>query len=171
MLALTLMLISSIIIAAFYIIHIKRRLARDITEREQTELREQSRNRVLEMLAQGAPLGIVLEAIVRGVEQQHPTMLCSILLLDIGGKHLLTGAAPSLPDFYNTAINGIEIGIGVGSCGTAAFTGQRVIVEDVQTHPYWSSYKELARRGEAGLVLVGTDSFRFRQGARHICHL
>ena len=150
MLVLISLLSGSIIIAVFYFLHIKRRLARDIIEREQSELREQTRNRVLEMMVQGAPLDTVLEAIVRGVEQQHPTMLCSILLLDIEGKHLLTGAAPSLPDFYNTAMNGIEIGIGVGSSGTAAFTGQRVIVEDVQTHPYWSSYKELARRAKLG---------------------
>jgi diguanylate cyclase (GGDEF)-like protein len=54
-----------------------------------------------------------------------------------------------LPDFYNKAIHGIEIGAGVGSCGTAAFTGERVVVEDIQTHPYWAPYKVLAAK--AGL--------------------
>jgi len=72
--------------------------------------------------------------------------ICSILLLDEEGKHLLQGAAPSLPDFYNQVVHGLAIGDGVGSCGTAAFTKQRVIVEDVLTHPYWSAWPELMQR-------------------------
>jgi diguanylate cyclase (GGDEF)-like protein/PAS domain S-box-containing protein len=143
-----LLLIGSTVLA-FYTIRIKRRLARNISRRKQSEQREQTRNHVLELLAHGAPLSTILEAIVRGVEQEQPSLLCSILLLDNKDKHLITGAAPSLPDFYNAAINGIEIGIGVGSCGTAAFTGQRVIVEDIHTHPYWASYQEIT--AQAGL--------------------
>jgi hypothetical protein len=38
--------------------------------------------------------------------------------------------------FFNEAIHDIEIGMGVGSCGTAAFMNERVIVDDIQTHPY-----------------------------------
>ena len=146
MLVFSLLLVAGIVAAVLYIIVIKRRLARDAAEREQSEQREHTRNHVLELLAHGAPLTAILEAIVRGVEQEQPDMLCSIMLLDSEGKHLFTGAAPSLPDFYNAAIDGIEIGMGVGSCGTAAFTGQRVIVDDIQSHPYWASYKELAGR-------------------------
>jgi GAF domain-containing protein len=77
-------------------------------------------------------------------------MVCSILLLDDEGKYFVEGVAPSLPDFYNEAIKGVEIGIGVGSCGTAAFTGKPVIVEDIATHPYWTPYKELAARAGLG---------------------
>ncbi|MEH6357656.1 MAG: EAL domain-containing protein [Pseudomonadales bacterium] len=122
----------------------------DITERKLAELREKSRAHVLELLTSDELLPVILEAIVRGVEQENPAMLCSILLLDDAGKHLLSGAAPSLPDFYNTAINGVEIGMGVGSCGTAAFTNERVIVDDIQIHPYWTSYKELANKAALG---------------------
>lgn len=150
MMALALLLTGGITITIFYIIRINRRLARDITERKQSEQREQTRNRVLQLLADGAPLATILDAIVRGVEQEYPAMLCSILLIDNEGKRLLTGAAPSLPDFYNDAINGIEIGIGAGSCGTAVFTGQRVIVEDIETHPYWASYKNLTSKAGLG---------------------
>jgi diguanylate cyclase (GGDEF)-like protein/PAS domain S-box-containing protein len=144
--AILVLLLGGIVGAAIYIIRINRRLARDASARKHSEQREQSRNHVLELLAHGAPLATILEAIVRGVEQENPAMLCSISLLDSAGKHLLTGAAPSLPGFFNAALNGIEIGIGAGSCGTAAFTGQRVIVEDIQAHPYWAPYQELARQ-------------------------
>ncbi|MGB9094566.1 MAG: diguanylate cyclase, partial [Gallionella sp.] len=143
-LALFLLLAGGIAAAALWIVLIRRRQARDAADRDQSERREHNRNHVLELLAHGAPLPAVLEAIVRGVEQEHPDMLCSIMLIGNEGKRLYTGAAPSLPASYNDAIDGIEIGIGAGSCGTAAFTGQRVIVEDVLTHPYWASYRELA---------------------------
>jgi diguanylate cyclase (GGDEF)-like protein/PAS domain S-box-containing protein len=72
--------------------------------------------------------------------------------------HLLNGAAPSLPDFYNDAIDGFGIGIGAGSFGTAAFTGQRVVVEDIHTHPYWAPYRELTSR--AGLGACWSEPIR-----------
>jgi diguanylate cyclase (GGDEF)-like protein/PAS domain S-box-containing protein len=117
---------------------------------------------MLQLLAHGAPLPHILDAIVRGVEQEYPSMLCSILLLDNDGKRLLTGAAPSLPDFYNDAVNGFEIGIGVGSFGTAAFTGQRVIVEDIQAHPYWEPYGNLTSK--AGLGACWSEPIRSASG-------
>jgi diguanylate cyclase (GGDEF)-like protein/PAS domain S-box-containing protein len=125
-------------------------LWRDITGRKQAERFEQFRSRVLELLAGDRPLPVILEAIVRGVEQLDSAMLCTILLLDKDEKHLKTGAAPSLPDFYNRAIETVEIGIGVGSCGTAAYTGERVIVDDIATHPYWAPFKELAAQARLG---------------------
>jgi diguanylate cyclase (GGDEF)-like protein/PAS domain S-box-containing protein len=146
----SLLLFGGITILVVYILSIKRRLARDIVDRKHSEQREQTRNHVLELLARGAPLVTILEAIVLGVEQEKPDMLCSIMLLDIEGEHLVTGAAPSLPDFYIDALNWMEIGIGFGSFGTAAFTGQRVIVEDIHHHPYWSDYREVASKAELG---------------------
>jgi len=122
----------------------------DITERKQVGRYEQFRSHTLEMLAGGEPLLAILDAIVRGMEQLNPAMFCSISLLDSEGRHLAIGSAPSLPDFYNAAIDGIEIGMGVVSCGTAAFTGKRVIVHDIATHPYWASHKELAASAELG---------------------
>ena len=122
----------------------------DITERKRAEKLEQFRNHTLEILSSSTSLPAILESIVRGVEQLNPEMLCSILLLDSQGKHLIDGVAPSLPDFFVAATNGLEIGMGVGSCGTAAFTGERVIVEDIQTHPYWAPAKEIAAK--AGLA-------------------
>ena len=125
-------------------------VAHDITERKQVEQYEQFRTRSLELLSSSASLTEMLEGIVQGVEQLNPEMLCSVLLLDEQGKHLLKGAAPSLPDFYNAAIDGMAIGLGVGSCGTAAFTAERVIVEDISTHPYWAKAKNLAARAGLG---------------------
>jgi diguanylate cyclase (GGDEF)-like protein/PAS domain S-box-containing protein len=119
-------------------------IARDISTHINSERYAQFYGSILELLAVNRPLLNILEAIVLGVEQLHPALLCSILLLDSDGKHLLKGSAPSLPDFYNAAINGLKIGVGVVSCGEAAFTANRVIVDDIASHPNWASYKELA---------------------------
>jgi diguanylate cyclase (GGDEF)-like protein/PAS domain S-box-containing protein len=121
----------------------------DITERWLSEQRMQAHDAMLEMVAKGADLSDILNAIVRQVETEDKTALCSVLLLDAQGKHLLTGAAPSLPALYNQAIHGLEIGVGVGSCGTAAALGQRVVVKDIQTHEHWKAFAKLAK--EAGL--------------------
>jgi len=121
----------------------------DVTGLIRSELLEKYRNSVLQMLVEGAALERILEAIVLGIESISPESLCSILLLDSRDGMLQLGAAPSLPDFYNKAIDGLQIGDGVGSCGTAAYRGERVIVEDIQTHPYWVPFRQIAQ--EAGL--------------------
>ncbi len=124
-------------------------VVRDMSERVRTAGREQKHRDILEQLAKGQSLTAMLETVVAFVERESADSICSILLLDETGRHLLLGSAPRLPDFYNQAIHGIEIGPTVGSCGTAAFTGRTVIVEDIETHPLWAPYRELARR--AGL--------------------
>ncbi|MEI8340977.1 MAG: PAS domain S-box protein [Verrucomicrobiota bacterium] len=121
----------------------------DITERKQIENREHWHNRILEGITSGMSLESILDLLVQSIESEDSELLCSVLLLDDEGKHLLHGSAPSLPAFYNHAIDGVAIGDGVGSCGTAAYTASRVIVEDIHTHPYWVNYKALAQK--AGL--------------------
>jgi len=123
---------------------------RDITERTQTERREQTRRHVLELLATGAPLQTILESVVHGVEADNEEMLCSILLLDEQGEHLLVGAAPSLPAFYNAAVHGRSIHGGLGSCGRAVLTRSRVIVEDIHTAPSWAEHCGLATQARLG---------------------
>src|SRR3990172_6286609 len=93
-------------------------VALDVTEGKRTEALLAGEKRVLEMVAQGAPLQEVLEVLTRNVEEQANGMLCSILLLDQSGTILRLGAAPSFPEAYNQAVDGIAIGPKVGSCGT-----------------------------------------------------
>ncbi|WXG53671.1 MAG: EAL domain-containing protein [Candidatus Sedimenticola sp. (ex Thyasira tokunagai)] len=122
----------------------------DITDAWISEQMEQGRGRILEMIATGRPLPEILDTLARHVEKIMPGMFCSILLLDKEGGCLRHGAAPSLPAYYREAIDGLEIGEEVASCGTAAYRGERVVVADVMTHPYWSAYRELAERAGLG---------------------
>jgi PAS domain S-box-containing protein len=123
----------------------------EVTERKRAEQSAydstrllKGQNEVLELIARGAPLHDTLDLLLHVIESQSPGMLCSILLLDLDNEHLRHGAAPSLPKSYTHTINGARIGPNAGSCGTAAFTGETVIVEDIATHPLWQDYRDAA---------------------------
>ncbi len=116
----------------------------DITERKRAEALLLVQKIVLEMIARGEPLPKVLEGLARVIEEQSKGVVCCILLLDKDGIHLRQGAAPSLPDSYNQAVDGLEIGPSVGSCGTAAYRREPVIVSDIAADPLWASCRDLA---------------------------
>jgi diguanylate cyclase (GGDEF)-like protein len=103
----------------------------------------QLQNTILEKIATGQSLAETIDSLCREVEAQARDVVCSVLLLDQDNRlrHL---AGPSLPLDYIDAIDGVQIGPGVGSCGTAAFIGRPVLVEDIETHPYWQAFKGLA---------------------------
>jgi serine phosphatase RsbU (regulator of sigma subunit) len=105
---------------------------------------------LLEQIARHAPVREVLEGMTRVIEELSPGVVASVLLADPDGLHLRHGAAPSLPDFYNEAIDGLATGEGMGSCGTSAHRRRPVIVTDIATDPSWEGYRALAAR--AGLA-------------------
>ena len=113
----------------------------DITKAKAAEDFAQAQEQVLALIAGSAPLQRSLEAVVQLIETSAPGSLCSILLLE--GQHLHLGAAPSLPESYNQAIEGLPVGEGVGACGTAAFRNEMVVVEDTQLDPLMKDYREL----------------------------
>ena len=117
-------------------------IARDITQRKQAENWLTGQKQVLEMIAKGAPLGETLNALVEIIEQQSRDVMGSILLLDKDGQHLRHGAAPSLPETYNAAVDGVAIGPNVGSCGTAVYRCEQVIVTDIASDPLWQNFRD-----------------------------
>lgn len=117
---------------------------RDITERKRAERLEEGQKRVLEMISTGEPLSGVLDLLMRLIEELSGEMLCSVLLSDENGTNLRFGAGPSLPESYNQAVDGLAIGSCSGSCGTAAYRGEAVIVSDIANDPLWAGYRNLA---------------------------
>ncbi|THV23011.1 putative bifunctional diguanylate cyclase/phosphodiesterase [Peteryoungia ipomoeae] len=102
-----------------------------------------TQNTILEMTAKGRPIGEIVDYLCRAVEAMADDVVSSVLLLDSENRLRHLGG-PSLPLHYCQAIDGTQIGPGIGSCGTAAFTGKAVEVTDIETHPYWALYKSLA---------------------------
>jgi PAS domain S-box-containing protein len=116
----------------------------DITERRQAQQLLNWEKTAMELISGTSLLHDVLEGLMYGLEKQAPGALCSILLLDEDGIHLRHGAAPSLPEAYNRAIDGAAIGPSAGSCGTAVYWNRQVIVPDIGSDPLWAGYRELA---------------------------
>ncbi|HEY7991907.1 MAG TPA: ATP-binding protein [Stellaceae bacterium] len=151
-----------------------RRLARRVQGPMPWKRLLEERGKIIDQMAAGSPLKETLTEVARMVERLAPPALCSVLLLQPDGKHLRHGAGPSLPDEYNRAIDDLEIGPSVGSCGTAAFRKRPVIVSDIATDPLWEGPREFALSfglracwsqpiiSDAGVVL-GTIAMYYRE--------
>ena len=117
---------------------------------------------VLELIAGAAPLPDVLTRILTSLERLMPGARCSVLLLDREHGTLHHGAAPALPQEYVAAIDGMAIGDGAGSCGTAAALDTPVIASDVRTDPRWVDFRHAA--AAAGLRSCWSTPIEGRDG-------
>lgn len=134
----------------------------NITALKRHERLEEARLCIFERLARGAPLPEVLALVTKYIEQARPNFLASIMLVDDDGRYLLLGSAPRLPPDYQEALGRIEIGEGIGICGTAAWRGTTVIAEDLASHPYFDAFRELAIK--AGLRACWSEPIKDSAG-------
>ncbi len=116
----------------------------DVTAQTFSRRMKEAEQRVFERIAEGDSLASILTTLALAIEENAPPTIASILLLDQAG-YLHCGAAPSLPDAFNRAIEKVPIGANAGSCGTAAFRRRPVLVSDVENDPLWAEYRDLAR--------------------------
>jgi len=123
-------------------VHRALREAQERAERRRAEHLLAGEKRILEMLAKGDSLSDILDDLCRLVEEQASGVLASVLLLE--SDRLRHGGAPSLPKAYTDLIDGGVIGPSAGSCGTAAYRAEQVIVEDIATDPLWAEYRDVA---------------------------
>ncbi|WP_162245899.1 MULTISPECIES: GAF domain-containing sensor histidine kinase [unclassified Roseateles] len=115
----------------------------DVSRLQFAEVLNQAKNELLEMVATGQPLTPVLNRLTAVIESQFDGLYCTVLLLDLDGRHVRVGAGPRMPADYMQALDGAEIGPTAGSCGTAMFDNRLVVVDDIATHPLWAAYKNL----------------------------
>ena len=116
----------------------------DVSRMQFAEVLNQAKNELLEMVATGQPLTPVLNRLTALIESQFAGLYCTVLLLDLDGRHVHVGAGPRMPAAYMQALEGAEIGPTAGSCGTAMFDDRLVVVDDIATHPLWAAYRDLA---------------------------
>ena len=117
-----------------------------VTAEKRIQAMEHARADLLNQLLAGADLPALLRDIALALEALDPSMRVSILLRDERTGRLMLGAAPSMPESVNQAVNGMVPADGEGACGTAAFTGQPVWVADIEAHPFMVAYRPLARQ-------------------------
>lgn len=121
-------------------------IVRNITLEKQYKLIYEDNQFLLEYIASNNNLNNILDKIVHLAEERNRNTKCSILILNENKKKLLNGATPNLPSFYKDAIHGIEIGEDIGSCGSAVYKKERVIVENIDTHENWKAYLKLTNK-------------------------
>ncbi len=116
---------------------------KDVTEVRNLRTLEKLERDVLEMNARSdSDFENVLDFYLKAIEGIHYGMMCSVMRLK--GNRLYNWSSPSLSKTYRQIIEGIEIGESVGSCGTAAFRKEKVVVTDIANDPLWASYREIA---------------------------
>lgn len=118
---------------------------RDITENKRQDTIRRGSAALFELIARNQPLDMILHALTLLVESMVEGICASVLLFDQETGKLRHGAAPSLPEAYCRVIDGITFGPKVGSCGTAAWRSEPVIVEDIENSPLWEDYVDIAR--------------------------
>ena len=89
--------------------------------------------RLLEMIAKGVHLQEILNSLLLLMESQFPGLHCTLMLLDEDGVHVRKGAGPSIAPSYLAAFDGLPIGPNAGSCGTAMYRKEPVVVSDILT--------------------------------------
>ena len=105
-----------------------------------------SHNRLHALIAHDAPLGDVLGELVEGIERYEPSVIACVVLLDRDSSTLHPGAGPSLPPQWLAAIDGVVIGPNIGTCGSAAWSGDLTITEDMAEDPKWAPIRDFAIR-------------------------
>ena len=114
----------------------------DNTPRKRAEIALEHQKSILERIAKGESIQVVLDSIVEYVESQVVESKGSIMLLR--GERLWFAAGCKIPAEFSRAIDGVKIGPNVGSCGSAAYRGKTVIVSDIATDPLWEGYRQTA---------------------------
>ncbi len=144
-----------------------------LTDITHAKMQEVLQARVLEGMVNELPLPELMNLVCREVERIAPDVVASLLAVDDGG-HIHPLAAPGLPRFLHEAIDGLAVGPKAGSCGTAAFRGEPVMVTDIATDPLWEDFRALFLpcglracwsspiKNREGRV-VGTFAFYFRE--------
>jgi PAS domain S-box-containing protein len=148
----TLLIVALLAVAMFHVFRpVIRRLADDVAARDRAERelmrrerRERQRNRILEAIATGVPLSESLGLMAAMAETELPGAICSVQRLDRTSGKLFSAWGSSLSKAFTDAVDGLQIGVGVGACGTAAATASRIVVADIASYPDCPEWRSLA---------------------------
>jgi PAS domain S-box-containing protein len=117
---------------------------KEVTLRKKQEALLALEKKVLELnTGKRMTLRALLNYFLKGIQKIFPGMYCCVLTLDEDAKSVRLLSAPGLPAVYTHAIDGLPIGPKAGSCGTAMYRKETVIVTDIATDPLWEGHRDL----------------------------
>lgn len=100
---------------------------------------------VLTLISSGASLELVLRSLTLGMETLQHEAKASVLLVNEQGDGLVCACAPSLPEHYPLTISTERIAADAGPSGLAAFSGQSIILSDIEQDDRWPTYRGMGR--------------------------
>ena len=104
------------------------------------KLREALQHGIFSDMLNDRPLAETMENLCHAVQSRLDGFSMSVVRL-VDHQRIGVLAGPDLPDWYHALIDGIQVGPEAGSCGTAMWRGQQVMVRDIHSHPLWSPWR------------------------------
>jgi PAS domain S-box-containing protein len=137
----------------------------DIEDRKRAETLLAGEKRLLEMVALGYELPLVLDALCTFVDETSSGCHCSILLVEPTGTTVRHAAAPGLPSDFRRAIDGRSISVPYwGPCAMAIDQKTQVIVADIGQDARWDNFEWCRLALSVGLRACWTTPILSRTG-------
>lgn len=109
-------------------------LRREAARRHQAAILA-DQNRILNLIASGAELKVILTTLAEFLEAQSDGGLCSLVALDVSGASCSLGVAPSLPAGFDTAVATAFSAAGAAPCVEAIRSRAPIAVKDLDDYP------------------------------------
>ncbi|MET1076415.1 MAG: PAS domain S-box protein [Pseudomonas sp.] len=119
-------------------------VAHDISPLVRNESYAQDQRDILSLISTDQPLPEIFRHICAMAEALDPSARSVIMRMDKTQRQLRVGAAPSLPETFRQALDGLPIGPQACSCGTAVYRRRLVLVSDIAADPLWEALRDQA---------------------------
>lgn len=144
-----------------------------VKNRKQGTLLE-NEQKLVALVAQDAPLEKKLNKACKLIEQQISHSVCTVMVRDFKENVLRIISTNSLPPSFSQQLKNLRIADGVGACGTAAATGEVVIVADMLADERFDNFLDIIQEHRlracwsfpfwnADNDVVGTFALYFRE--------
>ena len=107
----------------------------DITSRRQADTMRREQAEVLELVAGNAPLVQIFDRLAHMIEAQIRDVKACVMLLEPDGSRLRVASAPSLPEPFRAALDGMSVRPDARCCGAAAYRREMIVTTDLAADP------------------------------------
>lgn len=116
----------------------------DISDNKRNRKLIKVQSRILEEIANGVALPVILDSICREIELMVPGAISTVMKLNPDSCSLSLVAGPSALGDIRKAFEYQPVGTGNGSCGSAAFSGRGEFVDNTYSDERWKNIRDIA---------------------------
>jgi PAS domain S-box-containing protein len=115
----------------------------DASERDAYRAWIEAEQQLLEQVAAGAPLELVLQGLAAAASRSLDGMLCTVMLRTGSEETLHCVPAPGLPADFAAQLASVPIAPEAGACGAAAYWRRTVLCPDVRVDPNFRAWQSV----------------------------